>query len=1831
MAADASILADQFFKEAYVLPGVVGDGYGLLGPIGGRPEERNTIQAFLESQNKEAFDAYKSLFVKFKELVNTRKRVIAADSPIAAAAAPAAAPAAAAPAAAPAAAAPAAAAPAAAPAAAAPAAAPAAAAPAAAPGINSHTKNELNKQYEKQLKELAASISDSSSLKDIINGNVDIIARNAAAAADAVDIARMQIRIIFTEFLKIRVKGGLERGKFLMDELFDEPAAGAPTQPNLHAIGLKTVIDSAAIDTETLSNFKRKYAYLKEVYPEEDKNFIHNVLSILDKENSYNLDLQYTLAKSVPEFIPFTQAGRLVKDLKTYIQSGSPEAADAATLAATERETEAAFITAFQEKESKRAALNQINAQLARDLHAVRQAKPNAKAPGASPAAIQAFRAAVRSLRETNTSYNKASALLQKATAESRVAFNNHSNAKINNAPRPEVTAAMKDGTIPRGTPIVTALKILELRGLDLTNVPLLKTEIEKVDKYIKAVAAIEGLREKKDDPDDPVTYVQKRSEVNTLFTEKGFIEFFSRHLPEGFIEKLETEANYKELLKEAIYGQELKETDEAEEAEEGGEAEEAVKEARRGKVLYKEADDSYKVEKLGFFDKLAGKALSKKELAEWWKKRGGKFNIGQTIPEPIVTIFTETFNLKKKSKKTVHFTENFLIEGVKGDGASLDDATSRLASSSGPAPAAAAPAPAEEISAKGFANKGVYDQEDGPPISSIDVKSGTMFEMYYLGWLDKNVPPAPAPPAAAPPVAAPAAAAAPASSPAYTPQQKKAITKMMKSLFSFVFSDGQVRDANKEKRFHDAYRIAYTVLEKHQKIPCKAENPDLHKYFKKSLEYRKEIAIRELAATKMLGREQLLGMQDHYKQLITGLSGLITFLDNAVEGQPCIVYGDTLAGDPVQVETGSIDTRYILQVFRNHIRMRRDGAPPPGKDILMKELTLTGVPLEDVDAVYKQISDMLTDYAKLTKENPVLRDLVVLFSQIALYLQQLGNIRLELERLQRQIDKCMDHKEKQRLQEQFAVKEREFRVARADLIRLQERHDQERDDLERRLDVLEQEDKLNQNHIRTLYLALLECRRLRVEAEAEVARLRARIAELELRLEETIRGRDIALARIPELDAELAALEAAKDAEIADLTARLAGLEAEKGAAAGTIAQLEAELLNARKEDPRIADLTARLAALRAEKGAADGRIAELEAELLNARKEDPRIADLTARLAALQAEGAAAKNAELDGLRAEVGRLEIELLQCRKALGIANQTIAEQAARIRELDAEIDRLRKENARLLAENDQLREALDKCNEERGQLQGQLDALLAAPPVGDGGGGGGSPEPPPSPAPSLGEGEEEQLPEQRFLTPEQRNEVFFFLNKVFINWVVQSGSILSRYTGVDRKDESIIDGIPVGSLLNSIKSILTDLRTKIDARKYGVVLLNDKKKDGNHIKDFREFMHNAYVIWTTGKDTGFNANRFRRFTLILFKLAYMYISTKFCPDGDEYCSKNYILDIYRTMDGYNYDEQAGYMVKDRYIEHLLQKVFNPKKVFNPSNLEAKTTETLINYLFLYTYLENTFAIDSDDNVFFMDKYNSHPHTPLNEPQYFYNIKWEDPKSLRYFIQHWNARLGRGAGAAAGGGPRRPQIGGARKTSVKSLSQGMLLLFLVELRKSKQLKSAKEVQDLVNKAGKALDSIGQYELVLTILQGVMEHTNTNIQDGYTYVNLGSMKKEKANALIESYNEVFDKSDSQMFKTLGTPGSFHASAPEEFEEVLGKGPFCLVLAKGKGESKEETPLHGVSDEYEVVLEEKERKVLEDNGGIPLGGVIFLYLVCLNELYCDSSDEECIRPTR
>ena len=1780
MAADASILADQFFKEAYVLPGVVGDGYGLLGPIGDRPEERNTIQAFLESQNKEAFDAYKSLFVKFKELVNTRKRIIAAAGVAPPRSLVAIAP------------------------------APAASSLAASPTINSHTKNELDNQYKKQLKELAESISDSTSLKTTIDTSVGAIAARASAtasAASAASAASEKIRRIFTEFLKIRVKGSLEKGKFLMDELFNEPyeldtrmaeVGKHPSGNNLQIIRMKDGDD-------ILSKFKEKYAYLKEVYSEGDRKFIDTLLTGLAKEKaSYIPDLIYTLAKLVPEFIPFTQAGRLVKDINTYIQSGSPISPGRDGLVNAVRSTAAATGEALRKAQAAMDERDRLHGELEGLRDAVISASAEAKAAAASAseanaasAAAQA-KAAYKLLDETNSKYFKAFDNYIQADLDYKAANKRYWDALKNFAlPVPEKIEA---DTIPIGTPVVTAVKILELRSLNVTNVPLLKNEIEKVDKYVKAVAAVEGLRASKDNHN---TYVEKRSVVNTLFTEKGFIEFFSKHLPQGFIEKLETEENYKELLRKAIFGEELagkkeegKEEDEGEEPE-GHEG----KEGAKGKKGYTEADNTYKVANLSFFDKLTGKALNKKELAEWWKKRGGKFNIGQTIPEPIVTIFTETFNLKKKSKKTVHFADNFLIEGVKGEAARLDDATSRLASSSGPAPAAAAPAPAEEISAKGFANKGVYDQEDGPPISSIDVKSGTMFEMYYLGWLDKNVPlapvaaapappaaapasapapppaaapappaapaadpaaadpPVPAPPAAAPPAPAPPAAADPAaaappvpappaaapapappaaapasslsaspsSSPAYTPQQKKAITKMMKSLFSFVFSDIQVRDANKEKRFHDAYRIAYTVLEKHQKIPCKAENPELHKYFKKSLEYRKEIAIRELAAAKMVGQVVTPGMQDHFTQLITGLSGLITFLDNDVEGQPCIVYGDTLTGEDT-AEGGDVNSELLLQLLTQYIKQRKNGSRPIGKDGLMAFLKQRNIPLRDINQVYKELESMLTDYANLTKENPELRDLVVLFSQIALHIQQLGDIVLELEKLQHQMDKCADDKEKKRLAELLAARRRELADKEAEVEALNRKYQAERDGFLARIAELEKLISLKNQDIEVMEGKRDNCLE-------KVARLKGLIAGLEARLA----AAKAEAAKVPGLAENLD--EANKD--LADKKERISGLEAQLAAA-----QLQAE---------KVPGLAENLDKANKELDDKEKRISKLEGELAAAQLEAKKVPGLEAQAA------------KVPGLEATIGGLQAELAGLRAQLAAA-------IARAEEAEESLRKCGEEYARLKAENEGLIRALRDCERQKAALGASAARRLPPPPP---------PSvvvPPPAKAPP-------KLRKSTLkLIADDINELgpicFYVFFKTYLYDGFKGSSITE--TSYDTNGKIVAKERTLARVYYT-KEFINKLYPKIFFKVRHQRLPREKEQD------YSEEWKNT-VLW-------FMFHLIRR-------IGELYLDIKGVP------VLNFLV---KPAIKINFDSVDKTEIKD-YIIILFNELCAFLGIVDAASIRSNLLKKSDN---LMISLRSTVRTLYD---------NLKPSKLTTAELILYGIENTCMRGLLRQLKEEEeeeaARLGGGGGG--GGGPRRPQIGGGRRTSVKSLSQGMLLLFLVELRKSKQLKSAKEVQGLVNKAGKALDSIGQYELVLTILQEIVGNINIHTEEGYTYVKLNDLKEEKANALVESYNHVFSKSDSKMFKTLGTAGSFHASAPEEFEEVLGKGPFCLVLVEDK--SKEETPLHGVSDEYQVVLEEKERKVLEDNGGIPLGGVIFLYLVCLNELYCDSSDEECIRPT-
>jgi regulator of replication initiation timing len=990
------------------------------------------------------------------------------------------------------------------------------------------------------------------------------------------------------------------------------------------------------------------------------------------------------------------------------------------------------------------------------------------------------------------------------------------------------------------------------------------------------------------------------------------------------------------------------------------------------------------------------------------------------------------------------------------------------------------------------------------------------------------------------------------------------------------------------------------------------------------------------------------------------------------------------LSGENTAQE-GDVNSELLLQLLTEYVKRRKSGSRPIGKDALMAFLKQKDVPLKDINEVYKELESMLTDYATLTKENPELRDLVVLFSQIALHIQQLGDIRLELEKLQHQMDKCADGKEKERLTALLATRSREVADKEAEMEELNRDFEASRNAMLARIAELEEELRRKGEDFEVMEGKRNECLQ-------EVARLKALIAGLEGRLD-ALKGvldeanEELAAKkqRISELEAELAAAEkeAAKvpgmEAEIARLTAELAAAQGEASKVPGLeaeLAALRAQLAAAQGEANKVPGLEAELAALRAQLAAAQGeankvpgleaelaaaeaqanKVPGLEAELAAAQVEARKVPALEAELAALRARLAAADvdarkvpglEAELAALRARLAAAEVEArkvpgleaqlaaseVEARKVPGLEQQLqelraqlaaaqgearragdglgaelaalrarfavvnpeaekvpglkaelaslraqLAEAIARAKEAEESLRRCGEENERLRAENERLRRAVEDCERQKAELEAAA-AAAAAPPA------------PPSslvasPPPAAKAPPKLKKSTLKLIAgdiDELGPICFYVFFKTYLYHDFEGSSITA--TSYDIHGQIISTKRTLRRIYDT-KEFINMLYPKIFEQKRG------GPPRGKETEYSAEWKNTA--LW-------FMFHLIRRIGELYLGVKGVQVpkslvepATKINFDSvDKTEIKDYIIILFNELSTF-----LGIVDAASIRSNLLKK---------SGNLQRSLQDTVQQ---LYAALQS-FNLTTPESI----------------------LVGIENTCMRGLLRQLEEEA---AGPKEGGrAPRRPQIGGGRKTSIKSLSQGMLLLFLVQLRKSNQLKSAKEVQDLVNKAGKALDSIGQYELVLTILQEIVGNINIHTEEGYTYVKLGSLKEEKANALVESYNQVFSKSDSKMFKTLGTVGavgSFHASAPEEFEEVLGKGPFCLVLVEDKerGEGKEETPLHGVSDEYQVVLEEKERNVLEDNGGIPLGGVIFLYLVCLNELYCDSSDEECIRPT-
>jgi hypothetical protein len=159
------------------------------------------------------------------------------------------------------------------------------------------------------------------------------------------------------------------------------------------------------------------------------------------------------------------------------------------------------------------------------------------------------------------------------------------------------------------------------------------------------------------------------------------------------------------------------------------------------------------------------------------------------------------------------------------------------------------------------------------------------------------------------------------------------------------------------------------------------------------------------------------------------------------------------------------------------------------------------------------------------------------------------------------------------------------------------------------------------------------------------------------------------------------------------------------------------------------------------------------------------------------------------------------------------------------------------------------------------------------------------------------------------------------------------------------------------------------------------------------------------------------------------------------------------------------------------------------------------------------------------------------------------------------------------------------------------------------------------QDLINKGGKVLDDIGQCELILEMLNNLVdEHCLIKKNDGYTFSSV-YIEFEQARALVEAFNTHFTDKEKEKFYSISS-GFFNYKVPDEHQTLLGKHPFFLI---GRP-SSEEVPLYGVIDE-EITLTMEERAVLEEDA-IPIGAIIFLYIVCFREY----EGQDCLpRPVR
>jgi len=152
----------------------------------------------------------------------------------------------------------------------------------------------------------------------------------------------------------------------------------------------------------------------------------------------------------------------------------------------------------------------------------------------------------------------------------------------------------------------------------------------------------------------------------------------------------------------------------------------------------------------------------------------------------------------------------------------------------------------------------------------------------------------------------------------------------------------------------------------------------------------------------------------------------------------------------------------------------------------------------------------------------------------------------------------------------------------------------------------------------------------------------------------------------------------------------------------------------------------------------------------------------------------------------------------------------------------------------------------------------------------------------------------------------------------------------------------------------------------------------------------------------------------------------------------------------------------------------------------------------------------------------------------------------------------------------------------------------------------------DVNELVENANKVLNEY-QRPLILNIIEKLIDLLlkQDYKEEGYTFVPIEE-NYDEITSLVDSYTSVF-KEDPELIENIA---QIHKSSGK-YENILGVNPYLLCGNPPMGDS---TQLIVKDLEDDIYLTGEERADIEE-GGIPISGLILLYLVCMSS----PSDED------